>query len=116
MRVSIIVVCFLLANESFAGTLSWQKIAVDQQGVIQYQKQDGSSTYVTNSVFVRLNQGVDARLFATRYGLTLNQQFEDGLLMFNVGSADVVRQYNVLLQDADVQSGFLDMVQKVRLR
>jgi len=38
------------------------------------------------------------------------------LILFDVGNADVVQQYNQLLHDLDVQNTFLDMVQKVRLR
>ena len=116
MRILLIVLSLLVAGETFASTLNWKKLATDQQGVTQYLKQDASSVYVTNNVFVRLNQGVGVRAFAAKHGFTVKQQFEDGLILFDVGNADVVQQYNLLLPDADVQNTFLDMVQKVRLR
>jgi hypothetical protein len=116
MRICFIVLSLLAVSEASAGTLNWKKLTTDQQGVTQYLKQDTSSVYVTNHVFVRLNQGVDVHLFAARHGFTVKQQFEDGLILFDVGNADVVQQYSQLLHDTDVQNTFLDMVQKVRLR
>ena len=117
MRVlAVIVVWLAVGTIAYAASVNWKRISVDKQDVVQYQKQDGSVAFVDRSVFVRLKQGVDPSLFAARNNLKQLKSFDDGLLLFGVVQGDVVLTYNLLLQDADVQQAYLNMVQKARLR